>query len=125
MIFIHLAQQRIRPYSTRPNGCYRPRRRIRVLVSLGVIMRRQFVVSSVCVLSRTLAVTVGAIVASGLIHPVAAVAHTAPPPASPAQTRSESDAVAEAHRTGRPVEVADRTTETTQILANPNGSFTM
>jgi hypothetical protein len=44
----------------------------------------------------------------------------APPPPAP---DGDASAMSEARRTGRPVEVAERTTETRQVLANPNGTF--
>ncbi|WP_367130374.1 LamG-like jellyroll fold domain-containing protein [Saccharothrix sp. HUAS TT1] len=85
-------------------------------------------------------------VAFGLIAPVGAVAAPAVPPAGgpvaieqtptdPADRervagvesaplgRSYTDAIAEAVRTGEPVEVADVTTETTRAMAQPDGTI--
>jgi hypothetical protein len=45
------------------------------------------------------------------------------PNRTPAQT--ETDAMRQARSTGRPVEIGEQTSETTQVLANPDGSFTM
>lgn len=43
----------------------------------------------------------------------------------PSPAAAESTASAQAAATGTPVEVTDETTETTQVMANPDGTFTM
>jgi hypothetical protein len=53
--------------------------------------------------------------------PAAAAVVDAPPPVEPQQ----QDELALARRTGEPVEVAAKTTETTQVMANPDGTFTL
>nr|WP_083466276.1 LamG-like jellyroll fold domain-containing protein [Kibdelosporangium sp. MJ126-NF4]CEL14900.1 putative secreted protein [Kibdelosporangium sp. MJ126-NF4]CTQ96470.1 putative secreted protein [Kibdelosporangium sp. MJ126-NF4] len=55
-------------------------------------------------------------------------AQTAQKPVEPAKrgpAATEADAVQRAAQTGEPVEILEKNTETSQILANPNGSFTL
>ncbi|HEX4727314.1 MAG TPA: hypothetical protein VH298_05925, partial [Jatrophihabitans sp.] len=47
------------------------------------------------------------------------------PSVSPSQPATEASASAQAVATGQPVEVTSQTTETTEVMANPDGSFTM
>lgn len=70
-------------------------------------MRRYFV-----------ATIVVAITSLGLVHPTVSGA-------APAPARTEADAMRQARETGHPVEVGALTTETRQVLANPNGRFTL
>ncbi|GAA2980348.1 hypothetical protein GCM10010483_25640 [Actinokineospora diospyrosa] len=70
-----------------------------------------------------LAAVVGAV---GLSIPAQAATPAAPPPAAPAApTAAEDSALRQAKATGKPVEVLGRTTETTQVLAQPDGRFVL
>src|SRR6266540_236806 len=81
----------------------------------GGTMRRYFIASAAA-----------AIVALGVVHPVASGDPAAAPvQAAPAPTQTEADAVRQAQQTGQSVEITDQATETRQVLANPNGSFTL
>ncbi|MEV4318086.1 LamG-like jellyroll fold domain-containing protein [Actinocrispum sp. NPDC049592] len=50
---------------------------------------------------------------------------TARPEAPPPPAAAPQDELAVAARTGKPVEVQSKTTETSQVFANPDGTFTM
>ncbi|WP_018684445.1 LamG-like jellyroll fold domain-containing protein [Actinokineospora enzanensis] len=74
------------------------------------------------------AVLMGLLVSGGLVVstvvPLPAVA--APPPVTPvAAAADEQAASAAARRQGSAVEAADKTTENSRVLANPDGSFTV
>ncbi len=100
--------------------------------------------------SRIAFVTLLTILIAALCVPVAAAESgpspsvSSPPPATPApepghskepgaatdsstadSSTADSSATEQARRTGAPVELADRTTETSQVLANPDGTFTL
>lgn len=90
-------------------------------------MRRQSSLSSGPVF-RWANVIAAAVVAGSIsvAHNAIAAPGSAPPaPQHVATAHSEADAVLQARQTGKPVEVLDKTTETRQILANPNGTFTL
>jgi hypothetical protein len=87
-------------------------------------MRPRFSVSNMSVYRRASVVAAAAIVAASLVHGVASAA-PALPRHSPTIARTETDAAQQARQTGKQVEVLDKTTETTQVLANPNGTFTL
>src|SRR5256885_7828792 len=76
---------------------------------------------------RYLIATMAAVTTSlGLVHPLASAAIPAPPAkAAPPPAQTEADAVRQARETGHPVQVEAQTTETRQVLANPNGTFTL
>jgi hypothetical protein len=71
---------------------------------------------------------VAAVVASGLVVVPSAVASAAsdpPPQAQGPATPAERTALDEARETGRQVVVPEHTTETREVLANPEGTFTL
>jgi len=59
-----------------------------------------------------------------LVAPVLAVVASADPVAAPGAVSGEAAASSAAVRFGKPVVVADKTSETEQVVANPDGSFT-
>lgn len=100
--------------------------------ALGVRMRHSFTLPRTFHLRRVILVTFTGIVASGLLTPTAAA--TQPPAVTSlpeaisgpsVDTADEASATRTAQRTGKPVEVLDQTTENTQVLANPDGTFTL
>ncbi|WP_104819781.1 VCBS repeat-containing protein [Kitasatospora sp. MMS16-BH015] len=76
---------------------------------------------------RQAATTLGAALSLALLTTGAlAPAASAVTPAAPAapQTSADDEAQAEARRSGKPVEVLERRDEHTEVLANPDGTFT-
>ncbi|MGW7307764.1 hypothetical protein ACWGI1_19560, partial [Streptomyces sp. NPDC054835] len=89
--------------------------------------------------ARTAAVTLAALLLGTLPVAGATTATAAPAPgksdpakgattpkrtANPADTALHAKATAEAKRTGKPVELASKRTETDDVWANPDGTFT-
>jgi hypothetical protein len=81
-----------------------------------------------------LVATLAGLVTAGLTAPTATADPVIPRPAENAHVTTlgptaspaaETDAVRTARETGEPVEIRDQTTETTQVLANPDGTFTL
>ncbi|GAB2963009.1 LamG-like jellyroll fold domain-containing protein [Saccharothrix stipae] len=66
----------------------------------------------------------GSVVLGGAT-PITAAAEPAPAAAEAPPAPAEQTAAAEARRTGKQVPVADELTETTAVLANPDGTFTL
>lgn len=76
--------------------------------------------------SRALiSVTLAGAVVLGMVSPAAAAPAPLSKPQPSAAAELAGGELAEAKRTGKPVELADRTTETTQVVVNPNGTFTL
>ncbi|MFG1948715.1 LamG-like jellyroll fold domain-containing protein [Nonomuraea sp. NPDC048826] len=82
--------------------------------------------------SRSVTVVLAALLAAGTLTPVAAAAPLAAPSANAADTAdtatgaaTEAEAVRLAKQTGQAVPIQDKYTETTEVLANPKGSFTL
>lgn len=77
---------------------------------------------------RALSVGLAGVLAAAVLNVVPAgsvsAGASAPPAAGDAASAPEGTAVAEARRTGRQVEIPGETTETTRILANPDGTLT-
>lgn len=77
------------------------------------------------------ALTAGALVAQTLVGLPFAVAQTEPPPTTdtqaPADVRTEAEktALIQAQETGQPVPVENRLTETSTVLVNPDGTFSL
>jgi hypothetical protein len=76
-----------------------------------------------------MSVTIAAVVAASTLvaQPVFATPAAVPtaPKQQPGAAVSREDAVQRARQTGKPVEITAETSETRQILANPNGSLTL
>ncbi|TMR96585.1 LamG-like jellyroll fold domain-containing protein [Nonomuraea basaltis] len=76
--------------------------------------------------SRSVTVILAALLAAGALTPVAAAVPLAAPPADTATSAAtEAEAVRLAKQTGKAVPIQDKNTETTEVLANPKGSFTL
>ncbi len=64
-------------------------------------------------------------IGGGTAHADPSTPPASSPPASGAPDPASASASAQAAASGQPVEVTDATTETTQVMANPDGSFTL
>src|ERR1043166_786331 len=67
----------------------------------------------------------GSLLIAGMLPALASVAAAAAvtPAAAPATQLTPDQALVQAHRTGKPVDIPGSTTDTTTITAEPNGSF--
>ncbi|MBM7775948.1 hypothetical protein JOD54_006152 [Actinokineospora baliensis] len=90
-------------------------------------MRRSSRLSSSGPVTRTAALAGQALLVAGLVITglsVPAAAAPAKPSAEPAPlSAAEKSAFSAARKTGKPVAIADQVTESTQVLARPDGSF--
>src|SRR5262245_12562297 len=69
-----------------------------------------------------LAASVVAVGVAALVQAPASAAAAGP---TPTVEPRQQDELGQARRTGKPVEVAAETTETTRVMANPDGTFTL
>src|SRR5262245_13963813 len=98
----------------------------------GDRMRRSFTLPGMFQWRRVFLVTLAGVVTFGLAAPTAAPA-TPDPHADtshaavagpPVTDTPETSALRQAQQTGKPVELPGQMTETTEVLVNPNGTFT-